>query len=88
MCRASLSSLDWRLKKFGVSLLMLLIGSAMVIECEEKVKAAMNIEPVEKQLESGHVDYAQAALITSEEIQKLSSDMFEENAILATQKEN
>ena len=46
----------------------------------------MNIEPVEKQLKSGHVD-AQAALITSEETQKLSSDMFEENAILATQKE-
>ena len=66
---------------------MLLIGSAMVIECEERVKAAMNIEPIEKQLKSGHVD-AQAALITSEETQKLSSDMFKENAILTTQKKN
>jgi len=78
------------------------IKAAMDIECEEKVKAATNIEPVEKQHESGHVlvspamfeeSVGQAALATSEENQKLASDMLEKNiasaqATLTTKKEN
>ena len=68
----------------------------MDIECEEKVKIAINTDPVEKQPESGHVlvppamfeeNDSQAALITREKNQKLSTDMLEENAAL-TQKEN
>ena len=31
------------------------IKAAMDIECEEKVKIAINTDPVEKQPESGHV---------------------------------
>ena len=67
----------------------------MDIECEEKVKLATDNNPVEKQPESGHVlvppamfeeNDSQAALITRERNQKLSTDMLEENAAL-TQKE-
>ena len=54
------------------------IKAAMDIECEEKVKIAINTDPVEKQPESGHVlvppemfdeNDSQAALITREKNQ-------------------